>query len=294
MSLNYKLQITNYKNRGFTFIETLVVISIIALIIALALFSYRYFEKKTELETIAQKIVTTLKLAQTKTLASENASQYGVHFESDQYILFAGDTYQVDAPDNKNYSLPNRLEINDINLTGEGSDVVFQRINGQTSQNGTIGLRMINQSTELEIINIHSSGQIELASNLSECCNTNRLTDGRHIHLNLNWSIQNSETLTLYFFDIPEVTIAITMADYFNLAKTEFDWSGTISVNGQNQELHIHTHSLDMIETELCIHRDMDTNNKPLQVSIDSKDLVSFTADGQPTIGFWGGIMEIQ
>jgi len=262
--------------------------------ISLASFSYRYFEKKTELGTVAQKIVTILKIAQTKTLASENASQYGIHFENNQYILFSGDAYQIDAPDNTTYSLPSRLEINDISLAGEGSDVIFQRINGQTDQDGIISLRMINEPTELEIINIHSSGQIELSSNLSECCNTNRLTDGRHIHLNLNWSIQNSETLTLYFPNIPEVTVNITMADYFNPTKTEFDWNGTIDVNGQNQELHIHTHSLDLIETELCLHRDGDNNDKPLQVSIDSKDLVSFTADGQPFIGFWGGSMEIQ
>jgi len=280
--------------QGFTLIETLIVISVVILIVSLALFSYRYFEKKTELETITQKIVATLKLAQTKTLASENNSQYGVHFENNQYILFSGDTYQVDAPDKTTYSLPSRLEINDLSLNGGGSNVVFQRINGQTDQNGTISLRMINEPTKLEIINIHPSGQIELSSSLSECCNTNRLTDGRHIHLNLNWSIQNSETLTLYFPEAPEVTNNIVMADYINLAKTEFDWSGTIDVNGQNQELRIHTHSLDMIETGLCIHHDGDTNNKILQISIDAKDIVSFTADGQPTLGFWGGSMEIQ
>ncbi|MFH1461226.1 MAG: prepilin-type N-terminal cleavage/methylation domain-containing protein [Patescibacteria group bacterium] len=282
------------KQRGFTFIETLIALAVIALIITITISSYRYFEKNTELENTAQKIVSVLKSAQTKTLASEQASQYGVHFENDKYILFKGDTHQPEADDNIDYQLPNRLEIVNISLNGEGADVVFQRINGQTEQNGTIDLRIISQPSKLETVNIHSTGQIELASSLGECCQTNRLIDGRHIHFNLGWSIQSSAVLTLYFPDTPEVIVNINMADYFNLSQTEFDWSGTIEVNGQNQELRVHTHSLDAVNTILCIHRDNSQNNKPLQISIDGKEIISYTADGQATVGFWGGIMEIQ
>jgi len=282
------------RQKGFTLVEVIIVAAIIVLIVVMSIASYRYFEKRTELEATAQKIVAVLKLAQTKTLASEDASQYGVRLESNRYIFFKGGTYQGGAPDNKIYLLPSRLEISNISLTGGGSDVVFQRINGQTDQDGTIDLRIISQPTELETVNIHASGQIELASSLSECCDTNRLADGRHIHLDMGWSIQGATTLTLYFPDTPTVNINVTMAGYFNPGQTEFDWSDTIDVNGQDQELRIHTHFLDAVETDLCVHRNGDVNNKPLEISIDSKDLVSFTAGGQPTVDTWGGTMEIQ
>ncbi len=280
--------------KGFTFIETLIVIAVIALIITLTIVSYRYFEKRTELETTAQKITAILKSAQTKTLASEDDSQYGVHFKSNQYILFKDDIYQEGTADNKTYQLSNQIEISQINLAQATSSIVFQRINGQTNDYGTITLTSLSQSGETKTINIQSSGQIELTSTTTECCNTNRSIDSRHIHFNLGWSIQNSNTLTLYFTDTPEVIFNINMADYFNFYKTNFNWTDTVEVNGENQTLEIHTHSLDAVNTSLCIHRKGEENSKPLQILIDDKDIISYTAEGQPTIGFWGGTMEIQ
>jgi len=281
-------------NKGFSLIELLISISVILFLIGMSIVSYRSFGKETELENTAQHVLATLKLSQTKTLASEDASPYGVHFENNQYILFKGDTYQATSPDNQTYQLSNHLEIYDIDLADGGNDIVFQRISGRVNQNGTTSLRIISQPTKTRTITIRSSGQIELGASLAECCTTNRLSDSRHLHLILGWSIQGSTTLTLYFPDIPEVTTNINMADYFNTEQTEFDWSGTIDVNGQNQELHIHTHFLDALETILCIHRDKDKNNKPLQVLIDGQDIVSYTTDGTATAGLWGGTMEIQ
>jgi len=282
------------KNKGFTLIEFLIVIFAIAILIVLSAAGYRFFEKKTELENTAQNILATLKLAQSKTLASEEASQYGVNFESDKYTLFKGDAYLPAAADNKIHQIPNRLEIYNINLADEGSSVVFQRIDGTTEQNGTIGLRIISKPTETKTITIQPSGQIESNAVGAECCTDNRISDTRHIHLDLGWSIQGSSILTLYFPDAPAVTENINMVDYFDVAETEFDWNGIIEVNGQNQELRIHTHSLDAINTILCIHRAQDANNKPLQISIDAKDLISYTADGATTVEAFGGAIEIQ
>lgn len=283
-----------YNKKGFTLIEILLVIVITVILIGLSIAGFRLFERKTELQNHSQNILTILELARTKTLASENASQYGVYFEQDKYILFKGETYQEEATDNKTYHLPARLEIYNIDLTGGASSTVFQRISGVTEQDGIIGLRIISQPTENKTINIHSSGQIELGTVLSECCVTNRLIDSRHIHLDLIWSIQGANTLTLYFADMPKKTVNIIMADYFNADETEFDWSGKIDVNGESQELRVQTHFLDAIETILCVHRDQDKNNKPVQIFIDGKDIISYTADGEVFVGVYGGTIETQ
>ncbi len=282
------------KNKGFSLIEILITIAIISFLVGTSIVSYRFFEKGTELESAAQNILFTLKLAQTKTLASEDASVYGVHFENNKYILFKGEIYQKGSADNKIYQLPNRLEIHNIDLTNEASSTVFQRIDGKTDQSGVIGLRIISQPDKVKTITIQSFGQIELDANLNECCITNRLADNRHLHLNLGWGIQNSITLTLHFSDVPEKTVDIGMVDYFNPDKTEFDWSETIDVNGQNQELHIHTHFLNEFNTILCIHRDRTENNKPLQLLIDAKDIISYTTEGEISVGVYGGTVEVQ
>ena len=280
--------------KGLSLIEVLIVILVIIILIGSAFVSYRLFEKRTELESTAQNILATLKLAQTKTLASEGASQYGIHFESSQYVLFKGEAHQEGAAENKIYQIPSRLEIYNIDLSGGGNDVVFQRISGLTDQNGIIDLRIILQPDKIKTITIQSSGQVELGLASTECCTTNHLTDTRHVHLNLGWSIQDSVTLTLSFPDTPEVINNINMADYFGGGGTEFNWSETIDVNGQNQELRIHTHSLDAFNTILCVHRDRGKNNKPLQISIDAKDIISYTTEGEISIGLYGGTAEIQ
>lgn len=280
-------------NKGFSLIEVLIVVFII-IIITIAVINYRSFGQKTELNNTAQNILSALRLAQTKTIASEQASQYGVRFEIDQYVSFKGNTYQADDPDNQVFQIPSNLEIYQINLLGEGNDIIFQKISGHTNQSGAISLRMISQPNEIETIIIHSFGQVELTSTSTECCLTNRLTDSRHTHLTLGWSIQNFSILTLYFADVPDQTTDIAMADYFNSDKTEFDWSGTINVNGQDQTLRVHTHLLDASNTVLSIHRDGSMNNKPVQILIDNQDVISYTFDGQVTVGFWGGTMEIQ
>ncbi len=208
--------------------------------------------------------------------------------------MFKGNLYQPGDPDNKIYQLPSRLEIYNINLSDGGNDVIFKRISGESEQNGTIALRIISEPTRIKTITIDASGRIELDSSLVECCTSNRLIDTRHLHLNLGWSIQGSSILTLYFPDLPEVTSNINMVDYFNTEETEFDYSGVINVNGQNQELRIHTHFLDATSTILCIHRDRAKNNKPLQIFIDTKDIISYTAPGEATIGTFGGSGQIQ
>ena len=280
--------------KGLSLIEVLIVIFIIVLLVSISTLSYRFFERGTELESASQEILAVLKLVQTKTLASEKASQYGLHFENDRYILFKGNLYQAGALENKIYQLPSRLEIYQINLSDGGNDVVFKRISGESEQNGTIALRIVSEPSRSKTITIDASGRIELDPSLAECCTTGRLTDTRHIHLNLGWSIQGTSILTLYFPDIPEVTTNINMADYFNPGETEFDYSGIIDVNGQNQELRIHTHFLDATSTILCLHRDRAKNNKPLQISIDTKDIISYTAEGEATIGTFGGSGQIQ
>ena len=280
--------------KGFTLIEILIAVVIITLLITSVIVSYRLFEKRTELEDTTQRIFSTLKLAQTQTLASNDASPYGVHFENDQYILFKGNTYLVGALDNKIYQLPGRLEISQISLADGGNDVIFQRIIGSTAQFGTIEIRIISQPTETRIVTIQSSGQTVLGTIPEDCCDIGRLEDTRHVHLDMGWSIQGSNTLNLLFGGFPATNVDINMADYFNGDQTEFDWSGTIEIHGQDQELRIHTHSLDIVNTILCIHRDQDHNNENVSISIDAQNLIFYNNNGDITVGAFGGIAEIQ
>lgn len=291
-------------SEGFTLIEILIVVAIIAVVTLVALASLSTLQRQVDITSSSQNIISVLHLARSKTLASEGANSYGVHFETSQYVLFTGTSYSSSDTNNKVYSLSG-VQISQINLAGGGSEVVFDRIQGTTSENGNIVLVSTTNASQTAQIDINSSGQTSLDTIITTA-NT-RIVDSRHLHFdfsggtndcdsNLGWSIKTSTTLTLVWTDSPNPTVTqnIPMAGFFNADKSVFDWSGTVGVNGANQTLRIHTHCLSAFNTLLSIDRDLRYNNKALTVSIDGKQIVSYTDAGVATVGAYGGSMTVQ
>ena len=90
------------------------------------------------------------------------------------------------------------------------------------------------------------------------------------------------------------------MAAYFDAGKTEFNWSGTFTVDGIDQPLQIHTHSLGAANTLLCIHRNRNQgkNNQEVFIYIVDggveKEVAHYSSNGTVTEGAYGGTKEIQ
>lgn len=281
----------SFSNKGFTLIEIVISLGILAILAALTFTSYSNLQRQLDIDTTAQNIISVIKLARTNTTASNSESNYGVHFETGKYVLFTGNSYTAGAATNKEYSL-NSSEIYATSLNGGGSEVIFDRIRGTTSQPGTVSVRLVDQTNQTAVISITAAGQVSISNNLTQ--NNTRIADSRHLHFDLGWSIQTATTLTLAFSDTPTVTQNIAMAGFFDAPKSEFDWSGTTDVNGTDQVLRVHTHTLNTTNTVLSVHRDIRYNTKTLTVSIDGKQIVTYTAAGVATIGAFGGVMSVQ
>ncbi|MDP2720819.1 MAG: prepilin-type N-terminal cleavage/methylation domain-containing protein [bacterium] len=266
--------------RGFTLIELLIVAALIAILLAILLARLGTFGDQTRVATTAQRIISTLELARNQTLASESETVYGVHFESDKYVLFKGASYDPVSPDNKVINL-SEVEINDVVVAG-GSDVVFARIRGTTVNSGDIKIRLINDTSRTATILINSQGQASLNEFVS--APTARTTDTRHLHLDFGWSMASSNTLRLIFSDPPNppVTRDIDISDNTNSGK--FEWEDEVPVNASEQKLRIHSHSLTP-NTILSIHRDRRFNDKALQVQVDGATVGTYDAAGNFTPG---------
>lgn len=278
--------------KGFSIVEILLVIVIMAILISLSFIGYRTFEKSIALSTAANELTITLHLAADRTISAKEDKAYGVHFASSSYTIFSGAVYNVSSTDNEVFNLPSDIEIYNIALSGGGSDVLYNRLTGETDTPGTISLRVASEPAKTKVINALSRGY---AGEQSTVTTTGaRITDSRHTHFDLGWSIQGATNLELDFTDTPDVSQTIAMSGYFDAGETEFDWTGVVDVNGSEQVLRAHTHYLDAFDTTLCVHRDGRYNDKALQVSIDGQDIASFTAVGVPSAGVFGGVMEIQ
>lgn len=284
---------TAVQRRGYTLIELLIGISILLMLSSIAYASFRGLDGRLRLEAAASDVLRTIEEAQTKTVSATDDTSYGVHFATGQYTMFPGTTYDSANVENKTYSLPSGITITQINLGGP-VDVVFERVRGTASASGTIVLATTSSPAVTRTVSVYEQSPAEL-SRTSTVANT-RVVDTRHVHLTLPASIQAATTMRLRFQDSPaaDVISDIAIASYLSADQSSFDWSGTISVNGANQTMRIHTHTLTPTQTVLSVHRDRRLNTKAVTISVDGQSMALYAADGTLTTYPAGGTAVVQ
>ncbi|MBI2462790.1 MAG: type II secretion system protein [Candidatus Spechtbacteria bacterium] len=286
--------------RGFTLIELLVALSVFAILIAVPMGVYYSFIPKGDLNGDARGVQSALELARRQTIASKASTQYGVQMISDKVVIFPGITYDPANSANQIIQLDPRDEIYEISLTGGGSAVVFNRLDGSTDYDGYISLRVKSDHAIYQNLYIDSSGGTSFDAPTA-VGNANLVSDSRHVDFVLGWSIQNATSVQLSFPNIPQ-TQTIPMAAYFNADKSSFDMDYSVTVSGVVQHFRIHTLSLDTINTTLSVFRDRnggENNQRVILNIIDggvTKPIATYLADAPDTVqvGAYGGTMTVQ
>lgn len=143
---------------GFTLIEILITLSILVILSTIVLSTFRLFDEKEALSKDFFMIISTLEKARNQTLFSKDSSSYGVHFETNQVVLFKGETYSSSDPENVVNKLHSKVIISNISLEGAVSDVVFERLSGKTDQNGSVTITSKIDATNSKTINILKTG----------------------------------------------------------------------------------------------------------------------------------------
>lgn len=276
-----KGQKSKVTGNGFTLIEIIIAIGVMAIIGTTLFIGFSKATESADLKTSAFKVVDALQFARTRTIASLASSQYGVHFEQTQYVLFRGATYDSLDPDNIIYPLSPRVEIAGITLAGGGSDVVFDRITGKTTHNGSVTVRLVTDPSKLRVIEISTTGRSDVSSDALPPGGT-RIADSRHVHFTYGQGISGTGFLVLHFPN-DTVTQNIDFPTYWD--GSVFDWSGTVSVNGSDQVLHVQTHATTGASADFSVTRDMRYNSKALEISLDAVNLINYAADGTVTVG---------
>lgn len=144
--------------RGFTIVEMLVVLGLIVLLATFVTQPFKSFRDSQVLLGSVEDVLSTLSKARSETLAGLNDSAYGAHFQSDRLVLFAGSSYQAGAAGNETILLNQLTTISAINLTGGGSDLVFQRLSGEAASSGTVTIGLVNSPSQTKTVTILTSG----------------------------------------------------------------------------------------------------------------------------------------
>lgn len=290
------------KRRGFTLIEVVLAVGILAISAIIIIPAWQSFSDTVNLGNTAKMIETKVKLAKNYSLSARNDTNYGIHFETDNIVLFAGSVYAAGAPGNQIYNLPDNTEIYGINLNGGGADLVFNRLTGTTVNDGTIGLRITSRPARAKQASINSQGQTGVGSFQTSAGSL--IANARHTHFTLTWNIQNSSDLILEWVDnvtgASIITNNIVTASYFNPDKSAFDWQGATAVSGVDQKIRIHSWILGG-NSVICVMRDQ-TENEKLNIyfrdGIDKKIATYAKDDASGAVNVsaeaYGGTMAIQ
>lgn len=144
--------------RGFTAVEFLIVLSILAFLTTIIFASMSSFRSVKALQIVSEDILSLMDEARSNTLSAKDSYAYGVHFEPSAIVLFRGTVYSSSDPNNKTVDIDGAVEISNISLAGGGANILFQRLTGKTSQNGTVIIRLKSDTSKTKTILIETSG----------------------------------------------------------------------------------------------------------------------------------------
>jgi len=142
----FEEKVCGKKSMGFTMVELVMVVAILALLMVVSLPAAINFYKTRQLDVHEQGIVQVLRRAQLKAMAVERDSAFGVFVASNQYVLFVGDSYAGrDSIYDEVFELPDNIEVSGL------SEIVFSKLDGITADTGTINLVIDSSSGAISI-----------------------------------------------------------------------------------------------------------------------------------------------
>ena len=147
------------KTKGFSLVELMLSIWLLFLIFATADYYYLQKQRIIEIEVVAEELKATLYEARENSRNYKDNSIYGIHLNIDSYSMFKWSTLTSTGID-LSTTFPNFITIEEINLNGSGSEIVFDKNTGNTDMYGNF--KLINDSGENLLFEVNSLGLINL------------------------------------------------------------------------------------------------------------------------------------
>ncbi len=147
--------------KGFTLLELIFSIAIAAVLSAMVTNSFRTAQIKKEQQGIVQSIVADLEKQKSDTQTGKGGSNYGIKFNTSDYILFIGTTYSAGASSNKNVALDSKFQISET-IANASNMIYFSKINGNANETATITVSHILNAVPPAMLTVESSGAISV------------------------------------------------------------------------------------------------------------------------------------
>lgn len=116
--------------KGFTLIELIVVVGMLATLTGLSYLTLFGRIQKTDVASVMVSLVADLRSQQVRAISGEQTNgsgSYGVHLDANQYVIFSGSTYNANDPGNTAFPTSGAQ----LSTTFPGSNVIFTPGSGE-------------------------------------------------------------------------------------------------------------------------------------------------------------------
>lgn len=149
--------ILRHRSLGISVIELLIVVAIIVLVAILSWRAFISYGEQQSLLSETTEVVSLIREARERTIASDNRSQYGVRISGTSTALFRGGSYSTEGVEEVHVFTSRIMATTTPSL---GTDVVFSRLTGEVVQAGDVILYLKNATTTKRTITITDAGLI--------------------------------------------------------------------------------------------------------------------------------------
>ncbi len=149
---------TSKSYSGFSLIEILLVISILAIISTSVFIWFSSYQRQTEIESASKMIISSLRDAQSRSISGKDFMKWGIFFDdtNNKFILFRDEGGYAGASVKEETYLSSYVEFDSNSLSDGCNEIIFEKINGATAQNCAI--KIIDKSDDSNFIGITITG----------------------------------------------------------------------------------------------------------------------------------------
>ncbi|MFA5070563.1 MAG: prepilin-type N-terminal cleavage/methylation domain-containing protein [Patescibacteria group bacterium] len=116
----------SHLKKGFTLVEALSVIGVLAVLTAMAVPSYASMRKNVVFGNTFQEIASALRMAQNNSMTAQDGNMWGVKFNNDSYIMLECNDENCSSPSNTDTYPVSGLKI----ITPATNPIIFNRLSG--------------------------------------------------------------------------------------------------------------------------------------------------------------------
>ncbi len=128
--------ITHLSEEGLTLAELVIAIALFSLLAVIGVGVLVSPQSRGRFGASKNLVISTLQIAQEKSVSGETAGgseaqNFGVHFETDQYVLFVGASYNPNATTNQFFELERNISFTSINFPA--GNIIFDKGSGEVT-----------------------------------------------------------------------------------------------------------------------------------------------------------------